>query len=265
MTALDGTGRPATGSLTGQVAVVTGGIGGIGRAIVDVLAADGADVIAADVVPDTVDVAAEMFAGTMAAPGAGVVRGQVLDVSDPAQVDAFVRACRADHGRLDILINNAGVGGSTEPVWETSLDRWDRDIAIMLTGPFLLCRAVLPLMIERGYGRIVNIASMAGKEGNPNSAPYSSAKAGLIGLTKVVGKEVATTGVLVNAVAPGVVESPMNHVVSREFHEYVLTKIPMGRPGRPAELAELVHFLSSPRLGFSTGAVFDFSGGRATY
>ena len=251
--------------LAGQVAVVTGGIGGIGRAVVDALASDGSYVIAADIAPGTVEDAASVFAATMADPDAGRVRGHVLDVTDPVQVDELVAHCRTEHGRLDILVNNAGVGGSTAPVWETDLDRWDRDIAVMLTGPFLLCRAVLPLMIDRGYGRIVNIASMAGKEGNPNSAPYSSAKAGLIGLTKVVGKEVATTGVLVNAVAPGVVESPMNHVVSREFHDYVLSKIPMGRPGHPDELAELVRFLASPRLGFSTGAVFDFSGGRATY
>ena len=251
--------------LAGQVAVVTGGIGGIGRAVVDALASDGSYVIAADIAPGTVEDAASVFAATMADPDAGRVRGHVLDVTDPVQVDELVAHCRTEHGRLDILVNNAGVGGSTAPVWETDLDRWDRDIAVMLTGPFLLCRAVLPLMIDRGYGRIVIIASMAGKEGNPNSAPYSSAKAGLIGLTKVVGKEVATTGVLVNAVAPGVVESPMNHVVSREFHDYVLSKIPMGRPGHPDELAELVRFLASPRLGFSTGAVFDFSGGRATY
>lgn len=255
----------ATESLTGQVAIVTGGVGGIGRAIVDRLARDGAAVLAADVVTDVEERAQALFADTQAAEGAGPVIGRVLDVTNAEQIEELIEYCRTRFGRLDILINNAGVAGSTAPVWETSRERWDRDIAVMLTGPFLMCRAVLPLMLEREYGRIVNITSMAGKEGNPQSAPYSSAKAGLIGLTKVVGKETAQRGVLVNAIAPGVVESPMNNVVSDEFHQYVLSKIPMGRPGRPSELAELVHFLASPRLGFSTGAVFDFSGGRATY
>jgi len=238
--------------LDGHVAIVTGGIGGIGTAIVERLAADGATVIAADIAATSRD-------------RTGQVYPYALDVTDPDQVDGLIEHCGTTHGRLDIVINNAGVGGSTEPVWETEIARWERDIAVMLTGPFLMCRAALPMMLEREYGRIVNIASMAGKEGNPNSAPYSSAKAGLLGLTKVVGKEVATRGVLVNAVTPGVVESPMNHVVSEEFHHYVLSKIPMGRAGKPEELAELVHFLASPRVGFSTGAVFDFSGGRATY
>lgn len=247
--------------LRGQLAVVTGGVGGIGAAIAEALARDGAMVVAADVAPDTLDRGASMFAHLADVPGAGEVRPVVLDVTDPEAIDALA----AELDTVHVLINNAGVGGTTAPVWETGIARWRRDLDIMLTGPFLMCRAFLPGMLDVAYGRVVNISSMAGKEGNADTVSYSSAKAGLIGMTKVIGKEVARTGVLVNAVTPGVVESPMNHAVPEEFHLAALAKIPMGRPGSRAELAELVRFLASPRLGFSTGAVFDFSGGRATY
>lgn len=248
-------------ALAGQTAVVTGGVGGIGAAISEALARDGATVIAADVAPDTIERGAAMFAHLVDEPGVGEVRPTILDVTDPEAISALA----AELGTVHVLINNAGIGGTTAPVWETGIDRWRRDLDIMLTGPFLMCRAFLPAMLAAGYGRVVNISSMAGKEGNADTVSYSSAKAGLIGLTKVVGKEVAGTGVLVNAVTPGVVESPMNHAVPEEFHLAVLAKIPMGRPGSRAELAELVRFLASPRVGFSTGAIFDFSGGRATY
>ncbi|NYD57180.1 3-oxoacyl-[acyl-carrier protein] reductase [Nocardioides marinisabuli] len=248
-------------ALDGHIAVVTGGVGGIGAAISEALARDGATVVAADVAPDTLERGAAMFSHLLDQPGVGEVRPTVLDVTDAEAVEALA----AELGTIQVLVNNAGVGGTTAPVWETGIDRWHRDLDIMLTGPFLMCRAFLPSMLAAGYGRVVNLSSMAGKEGNANTVSYSSAKAGLIGLTKVVGKEVAGTGVLVNAVAPGVVESPMNKAVPAEFHEAVLAKIPMGRSGTRAELAELVRFLASPRLGFSTGAVFDFSGGRATY
>lgn len=247
--------------LDGHVAVVTGGVGGIGGAVSEALARDGATVIAADIAPDTVERGAALFAHLAGVPGAGQVRPMILDVTDPEAIAKLA----ADLGTIQILVNNAGLGGSTAPTWEIGIDRWQRDLDVMLTGPFLMCRAFLPAMLAAGYGRVVNMSSMAGKEGNADTAPYSSAKAGLIGLTKVVGKEVAGTGVLVNAIAPGVVESPMNHVVPEAFHLSVLAKIPMGRPGTRAELAELVRFLASPRVGFSTGAVFDFSGGRATY
>lgn len=257
--------------LAGQVALVTGGVGGIGAAICRRLVAAGAHVLAADISPQVEMLAADLAAGwaadgdTQATARAGCLEGVQLDVTDPEAVQAIADRCWERFGRFDILVNNAGLGGRTAPVWETEIETWNKHIAVMLTGPFLMSRAFIPLMLRNNYGRIVNISSMAGKEGNADTSPYSAAKAGVLGLTKTVGKELAKTGVLCNAITPGVVESPMNHVVPREFHERVLALIPMGRPGKPRELAELVSYLAGPRLGFSTGAVFDFSGGRATY
>ncbi len=248
--------------LEGQVAVVTGGVGGLGGAMALRLAREGAHVLAADIAPDA---AARVAAWGGTADLAGTVEGVTPAGTDPDAVQALADRCPERFGRVDVLINNAGLGGRTAPVWDTEIDLWHRHIAVMLTGPFLMTRAFVPLMLERDYGRVVNISSIAGKEGNADTSPYSAAKAGVIGLTKTVGKELARTGVLVNVVAPAVVESPMNHAVPEDFHEKALSKIPMGRPGRQEELAELVLFLASPRLGFSTGAVFDFSGGRATY
>jgi 3-oxoacyl-[acyl-carrier protein] reductase len=168
-------------------------------------------------------------------------------------------------GKVDILVNNAGIAGRSAPAWELSVDEWRDVINIDLTGVFLGCRAVLPEMIERGYGRIVNIASIAGKEGNPNAVPYSAAKAGVIGLTKSVAKEVATKGVIVNAITPAVIETEILKQVSQEHIAYMTSRIPMGRVGQPSEVAALAAFLCSDEVTFSTGAVFDLSGGRATY
>lgn len=251
--------------LVGQVAVVTGAVGGIGAAVCDALARDGATVIATDIHPDIEARGRSLFDHVQDESIRGSIHMANLDVTDEHAVSEFAQSVERDHGRIDILINNAGVGGTIVNVWDTPVQRWRNDLDVMLTGPFLMCRALVPLMLRGDYGRILNVSSIAGKEGNPGSAGYSSAKAGLIGLTKVLGKELAETGILVNAVAPGVVESPMNSTVSREFHSYVMSKIPMSRAGTRTELAELIRFLVSPRLGFSTGAVFDFSGGRATY
>ncbi len=164
-----------------------------------------------------------------------------------------------------MLVNSAGVAGPNAPVWEVDDAGWERTIAVNLTGTFNTMRAVLPGMRERGWGRIVNIASIAGKEGNPNLGPYSASKAGVIGLTKSVGKEVATDGVIANAIAPAVIATPMIDGIGQETVDYMVSKIPMGRLGTPEEVAALVSWLASDEVSFSTGQTYDISGGRATY
>jgi 3-oxoacyl-[acyl-carrier protein] reductase len=241
----------------GQTAVVTGAARGIGEAIARRLANEGAAVMIADLDETAATEAA-------AAIGEGAI-AQRHDVTELVSWDAVVRVAMERWGRIDALVNNAGIAGRSAPIWELGVDEWQQVIDIDLTGVFLGCRAVIPVMIEAGSGRIVNIASIAGKEGNPNAVPYSAAKAGVIGLTKAVAKEVATKGVLVNAVAPAVIETPILAQVSEEHINYMTSRIPMGRVGKPEEVAALVAFLCSSDLTFSTGAVYDISGGRATY
>ncbi|ACQ78387.1 short-chain dehydrogenase/reductase SDR [Beutenbergia cavernae DSM 12333] len=223
-----------------RTALVTGGASGLGSACAERLTDDGLRVV-------TVDVAA----------GAD----HVLDVSDS---DA-VRDLAARLGPVDVLVNSAGIIGANVPLVDVADEDWQRVFAVNVFGTFALCRAFAPGMVERGWGRIVNVASMAGKDGNPNLSAYSASKAAVIGLTKSLGKELATTGVLVNAVAPAVIDTPMNAATEPEVLEHLRSLIPMRRLGRPEEFAALVSFLASDAVSFSTGAVYDLSGGRATY
>ena len=188
-----------------------------------------------------------------------------LDVTSDDSWQSALLAANNRFGPVDILVNNAGIAGRSAPTWELSVDEWQQVVNIDLTGVFLGCRAVLPGMIDKGYGRIVNIASIAGKEGNPNAVPYSAAKSGVIGLTKAIAKEVATKGVIINAITPAVIETEILKQVSQTHIDYMTSRIPMGRVGQPHEVAALAAFLCSEEITFSTGAVFDLSGGRATY
>ena len=248
--------QTATG-FDGKVAIVTGGARGIGLAISRRLAAGGARVALADVDIDAARAAAEAIDG--------IATGISLDVTSPEQWQQAIEDLNANWGPVSILVNNAGIAGQNATIWELSVEEWNRVIAIDLTGVFLGCRAVVPGMIEAGYGRIVNVASIAGKEGNPNAGPYSAAKAGVIGLTKSLAKEVATKGVIVNAITPAVIATEILQQLTQEHIDYMTSRIPMGRVGQPEEVAELVSFLASDKVTFSTGAVFDISGGRATY
>jgi NAD(P)-dependent dehydrogenase (short-subunit alcohol dehydrogenase family) len=241
----------------GKTGIVTGAARGIGRAIAERLVREGARVMIADLDEATART-------TASAIGEGAVARR-LDVTSAAAWAETVGAVTASWGRVDILVNNAGIAGRSAPAWELSVEEWQQVIDIDLTGVFLGCRAVLPGMIEQGYGRIVNIASIAGKEGNPNAVPYSAAKSGVIGLTKAIAKEVATKGVIVNAITPAVIETEILKQVSEEHIRYMTSRIPMGRVGQPHEVAALAAFLCSDDVSFSTGAVFDLSGGRATY
>jgi NAD(P)-dependent dehydrogenase (short-subunit alcohol dehydrogenase family) len=240
-----------------RVAIVTGAARGIGLAVAARLIADG-------VVVAAVDRAEERLRTEMQRLGERAV-AVATDVTDADAADATVADLLRRFGRIDVLVNNAGIGGRSAATWEQTDADWEQVMAVNLTAVFVWTRAVLPAMRERRYGRIVNVASIAGKEGNPNAVPYAASKAGVIGLTKAVAKEVATEGILVNCVTPAVIRTEILEQLSEEFVEYMLSRIPMGRPGEPEEVAELIAWLTSDRCSFSTGAVFDVSGGRATY
>ncbi len=246
-----------TFDLSGQTAIVTGAATGIGEAIARRLAAAGATIALVDLDIE----GAQRVARALGRDSFAVQ----LDVADPAAVRAAVEEVIRRTGRIDILVNNAGIAGPAAPIWEQTDENWQRNIAVNLTGVFNLCRAVVPHMRSRGYGRIVNIASIAGKEGNPRMAPYSATKAGVIGLTKSIGKELATEGICVNAVAPAVVHTRILDQLTPEQITYMTDKIPMRRTGKPEEIAAVVHFLASPDCSFVTAQCYDASGGRATY
>lgn len=223
-----------------RTAVITGGASGLGAATAQRLAADDLRVLTFDLA-DAADV--------------------VVDVSDPAAVAAAAEQV----GPIDILVNCAGVVGPNKPLWQVTDAEWAKTFAVNVVGTFNLCRAFIPGMRDRGWGRIVNVASMAGKDGNPNLSAYSASKAAVIAMTKSLGKELATSGVLVNVIAPAVIETPMNDATAPDVLAHITSLIPMKRVGRAEEVAELVAWLTSDKVSFSTGAVYDISGGRATY
>jgi 2-dehydro-3-deoxy-L-rhamnonate dehydrogenase (NAD+) len=244
-----------------KVAVVTGAARGIGRAIAKRLLHDGFVVVVADLD----EAAARSTSEQLARNAADQVFAVHVDVTDPASVRQMVATVIERQGQIDVLVNNAGVVGANAPVATYAEEEWRRVLATNLDGVFLCCKAVLPHMLERRTGRIINIASISGKEGNPNMAAYSASKAGVIGFTKALAKEVLMQGIYVNCVTPSLIETEMANTMSAEQRAALIAKVPMGRMGQPAEVAALVAWLASDECSFSTGAVFDISGGRATY
>jgi 3-oxoacyl-[acyl-carrier protein] reductase len=250
---------PNTIDLTGRIAVVTGGAQGIGRAIAERCLDSGASVAIWDR-----DAA---LAGKTAAELAphGQVTAFAADVTDLHSIEQARDRTLAALGRIDILVNNAGIAGPNVKTWDYPPDAWDHVLAVNLTGTFNCCRAVAPQMIAQNYGRIVNVASIAGKEGNPNAPAYSASKAGVIALTKSLGKELAAYDISVNCITPAAARTAIFDQMSQEHIDYMLSKIPRGRFVTVEEIAALVAFCASAECSFTTGAVFDISGGRATY
>jgi 3-oxoacyl-[acyl-carrier protein] reductase len=243
--------------LEGRCAVVTGGAQGFGRAIAERFAASGAKVAIWDFDQPLADDTAKQIGSAATA--------FKVDVSDLAAVETARDATVQALGKIDILVNNAGIAGINRTVWETDLEEWRKVLRINLDGPFICCKAIVPHMIAQNYGRIVNIASIAGKEGNPNAAHYSASKAGLIALTKSLGKELAAHDIVVNAVTPAAAKTKIFDQLTQQHIDFMLSKIPKGRFVLVEELAAMVAWLASEDCSFSTGAVFDISGGRATY
>jgi 2-dehydro-3-deoxy-L-rhamnonate dehydrogenase (NAD+) len=245
--------------LDGRVAVITGGAQGIGYAVAERMLASGASVVLWDIDRQRLDHAQ---AGLSAL---GPVSTSAVELTDETAVAAAAAQAIETQGRIDILVNNAGITGGNATTWELAPEVWRRVIEVNLVAPYLTCRAVVPHMIDRKYGRIVNVASVAGKEGNPNASHYSASKAGLIALTKSLAKELATRGVLVNAVAPAAAKTAMFETMTQQHLDFMLSKIPMGRFVETSEIAAMIAWLATEDCSFTTGAVFDISGGRATY
>ena len=242
----------------GRSAIVTGGATGIGLAIVRRLLASGAKVRIWDRDAHTLQQTLTALANVSAS-------GAMVDVSDAPSVARATEDATTAHGKIDVLVNNAGIAGINTPVVDYPIEEWERVLKVNLTGPFLCCRAIAPYMVKNKYGRIVNIASVAGKEGNPNAVAYSAAKAGVISLTKSLGKELAQSGVLVNCVTPAAAKTAIFDQMTEQHINYMLSKIPMNRFVQVDEIAALVGWLASEDCSFSTAGVFDISGGRATY
>ncbi len=245
--------------LDGRVAVITGGAQGIGYAVAQRMLASGASVVLWDIDRKRLDHARAALSAL------GPVSASAVELTDETAVAAAAAQAIETQGRIDILVNNAGITGGNATTWELEPEVWRRVIEVNLVAPYLTCRAVVPHMIERSYGRIVNVASVAGKEGNPNASHYSASKAGLIALTKSLAKELATRGVLVNAVAPAAAKTAMFETMTQQHLDFMLSKIPMGRFVETSEIAAMIGWLATEDCSFTTGAVFDISGGRATY
>ena len=243
--------------LKNRVAVITGGAQGIGYAVAERFIASGAKVV-------LWDIDAALLTKAQAALGAAASTARV-ELTDANAVAAATQAVLAQHGRIDILVNNAGITGGNAPTWELTPEMWRRTIDVNLVAPYLTCHSVVPAMIKQSYGRIVNVASVAGKEGNPNASHYSASKAGLIALTKSLAKELATKGILVNAVSPAAAKTAIFEQMTQQHIDYMLAKIPMGRFVEPHEIAAAIAWLASEDCSFTTGSVLDLSGGRATY
>ena len=244
------------GRFAGRTAVITGGASGLGKATAARIVAEGGNVALWDLNADALKAAAEEV---------GASHVVALDVADPDAVQAAAEASNAALGRIDILVASAGITGATVPVPEFPIDSWKRVIDINLNGVFYCSRAIVPFMTANGYGRIVNVASVAGKEGNPNASAYSASKAGVIGFTKSLGKELAGKGVIANALTPATFESPILAQMPQSQVDYMRSKIPMGRLGEVDESAAMVCFMASEECSFTTASTFDTSGGRTTY
>ena len=245
--------------LQGKVAVITGGARGIGYAVAERFLDSGASVVLWDVLADKLAESKAVLSKK------GKVGTCVVDIRKDESVDAATKAAVADFGRIDLLVNSAGIAGSPLKTWEYSSAEFRDVIDINLNGTFRCCKAVVPEMMKNDYGRIINIASIAGKEGNPNASAYSASKAGVIGLTKSLGKELATTGIRVNAITPAAAATDILKQVNQQHIDYMLSKIPMGRLVKVEELAAMIAWMASEECSFTTGSVFDASGGRAVY